>query len=238
MNKKAYSFWDNLFLEDGNYKKILMILLFVSGIVYGVSITDFSQWEQVGFFATAYLLGVPCVLALGDRDGKWGNILGLLSNVGEVVINWYFGAFGMVFSGFYFGMTHILGLIRNKNPKNKDKNGKIKVSKLNSVEANFTLAFLFIGLIAMLFFGQYLGFERDFASIFYWLNIATFVISITSQYLMIVGKKEAWYGWFTSNLVNFPINLIAGNFWFMFRDAIYQVNAIRTIYSQRKLEDN
>ena len=21
MNKKAYSFWDNLFLEDGNYKK-------------------------------------------------------------------------------------------------------------------------------------------------------------------------------------------------------------------------
>lgn len=233
---ETYNFWDNLFLKDGKYQKLLIFGLFISGLIYGISITNFGVPKEVGFFITAYLLGVPCVIALGDREGMWGNVLGLLSNFGEVAINWYFGAFGMLFSGIYFGITHIYGLIRNANPNNRDENGKMKVSKLSAYQGKLTLAFLVIGVIVMLFFGQYIGFERDLTSVFYWLNIASFIVSITSQYLMIVGKKESWYGWFTSNVINFPINLMAGNLWFMFRDAIYQVNCVRTIYIQKRIK--
>lgn len=233
---KTYGFWDNLFLKGGAYRNFFLWSLFIGGLVFGVSITDFTDWAQVGFFFTAYVVGVPCVISLGGRDGFWGNILGLVSNVGEVAINLYFGSVGMAVSGIYFGLTHLLGLRRNKNEDNLDEDGLIKVSKLEGKQTKFTIGFLIVGIIFMLYFGDLLGFERNFSSVFYWLNIATFVISILSQYLMIIGKKEAWFGWFSSNFVNFAINGIVGNYWFMFRDVIYQANSIRTMYEQEKIK--
>lgn len=231
-----YNFWDNIFLADGKWRKWFIGVLFLSGLVFGVSITDFSQWDQVGFFVTAYLLGVPCVIALADREGQWGNWLGLASNIGEIVINIAFGAIGMAISGIYFGFMHIVGLVRWNSPKHQAEDGKVEISKMQKEQIIFTGIFLVAGLVFMTFFGHLLGFERNFVSVFYWLNIATFVISVTSQFLMIMGKTVSWWGWFSSNFVNFAINFMTGNFWFMFRDVIYQANSIGAIYAWKRAE--
>ena len=107
--------------EGGKYRLAFVLTLFIIGIIIGVSITDFSDkvnmatayilsdnlstlatgaftipiYRQAIFFVTAFLLGVPCVISLGERLPVLGNTLGLASNVGEIFINALFGNYGL-----------------------------------------------------------------------------------------------------------------------------------------------
>ena len=234
---QTYNFWDNIFMADGKYRKIFNSLLIIVGLIFGISITDFSVWTEVVFFITAYCLGVPCVIALGDRDGKLGNWLGILSNVGEMATFAYFGTWGMVVSGLYFGFMHVVGLFRWTNPSQQGDDGKVVIGKMEKEQLYVTIVFFFLGLFALVFFGEYLGFSLGTMNPWvYWANILTFAVSITSQFLMIMGKKVSWLGWGTSNFINFGLNLTSGNFWFMIRDVIYQVNAVASYYQWSKVE--
>lgn len=244
--KENYGFWDNLFLPDGRFRNLFNIGLILSGILFGLSITNFTDPKQIAFFVTSYLLGVPCVIALADRRGIAGNLLGILSNFGEVAINILFKTYGMAISGVYFGLMHVIGMYRWNNPKFVDEDKKVKVSKLQKEQVAFTAAFMVVGLIVLVFAGGPLGFSYApigtgswatiLGHVFYWGNLATFVVSVLSQYLMIMGKSISWFGWGASNVINFILNLMVGNFWFMFRDAIYQANVTSAIYSWKKAE--
>lgn len=234
--EKNYSFWGNLFMQDGKYRKIFNATLIIVGLMFGISITDFSVLSEVIFFITAYVLGVPCVISLADREGNLGNWLGILSNMGEMLVYGYFKTWGMLISGLYFGIMHIVGLIRWNNPKYQDEDGKIDITKSNKEQLIFTIAFFIFGMILIIFAGPLLGFSIEEMGIWkYSFNILTFAISITSQYLMIMGKSISWLGWGSSNFVNFGLNLTAGNYWFMIRDVIYQLNAIAGFYQWNKL---
>ena len=142
----------------------------------------------------------------------------------------------MLISGLYFGIMHIVGLMRWNNPKYQDEDGKIDITKSNKEQLIFTIAFFIFGMILIFFAGPLLGFSIEEMGIWkYSFNILTFAISITSQYLMIMGKSISWLGWGSSNFVNFGLNLTAGNYWFMIRDVIYQLNAIAGFYQWNKL---
>lgn len=239
---KYYGFMNKVALSDGAWRKQYIILIILSGLLIGsfitqwgtVSLTDPSTWTEVGFFITAYCLGVPCVVALSDRHGIGGNVLGLMSNVGEMLIFWYFGTFGMVFAGAYFGLTHVIGLFRWNGDKFTGDDGKVKISKMKREQAIFTALFIVVGLIALVFFGDVFGFVKGVGTLgtLVWVgNLLTFVISVTAQFLMIIGLQESWLFWFLSNFVNFFLNLTSGNVWFMARDVLYQVNAWFAMYS-------
>lgn len=268
---KYYRFMNKVALEDGAWRKQYIILIILTGLLIGsfitnwnsVVLTDPTTWTEVGFFITAYCLGVPCVVFLSDRAGMSGNILGIMSNIGEMLIYFYFGTFGMLFAGAYFGITHIVGIVRwndlylttliwisGKTQGNRigawadekivkaktytDNTGKVKIGLMNKWHTAFTILFIIAGLVALVFFGDVFGFERGAGTLglLVWLgNLLTFVISVTAQFLMIVGLKESWTFWFSSNFVNFFLNLTAGNFWFMIRDVLYQVNAWLAMYN-------
>lgn len=234
--ENTYSFWGNLFMSDGKYRKYFNIALILIGLAFGIAITNFAVWSEVVFFITAYCLGVPCVITLADREGKLGNWLGILSNLGEMATFAYFGTWGMVVSGFYFGLMHVVGLLRWNNPKYQSGDGKVEVTKTNKEQLIFTVIFFIIGMLVLVFAGPYLGFSlAAMGPWVYWGNILTFAISITSQFLMIMGKASSWLGWASSNFVNFGLNLTSGNYWFMIRDVIYQLNAVAGYYQWSKL---
>lgn len=236
MEVSTNSFWSDLFMADGKYRKVFNASLILIGLVFGIFITDFSQWSEVIFFVTAYVLGVPCVITLADRAGTLGNVLGILSNIGEMATFAFFGTWGMVMSGFYFGIMHVVGLIRWNNPKHQSEDGKVEVSKTDKEQMIFTIVFFLVGLAIIAFFGKYFGFSLNTMGAFvYWGNVITFAVSITSQFLMIMGKASSWIGWGSSNFINFALNLLSGNFWFMIRDVIYQANAVAGYYQWRKL---
>lgn len=231
-----YSFWGNLFMGDGKYRKYFNSILIILGLIIGVVVTDFSQWSEVAFFVTAYCLGVPCVITLADREGKLGNILGIMSNIGEMATFAFFGTWGMVLSGLYFGIMHVVGLLRWENPKYQSKDGKVSVTKMNKEQMVFTLVFFVVGMLAVVLLGDSIGFSiSSMGVLVYWLNVVTFAVSITAQFLMIMGRASSWLFWGSSNFVNFTLNLFSGNVWFMFRDVIYQVNAIAGYYQWNKL---
>ena len=235
---KNYNIWDNLFMGDGAYRKYFNAVLILTGLIFGIVITDFSIWSEVVFFVTAYCLGVPCVITLADRAGNLGNWLGIASNIGEMFVFGVFKTWGMVMSGFYFGIMHLVGLVRWNDEKYQAEDGKVKISKMDKEQLVFTVIFFFVGLGILVVFGPYLGFSLDVMGPWlYWGNILTFAISITSQFLMIMGKSVAWLGWASSNFVNFGLNLATGNYWFMIRDVIYQLNAIAGFYQWRKLDN-
>lgn len=236
---KYYRFMNETAFSDGKYHKLYVGIIILVGLLIGVMITDWSAvvltdpktWTEVGFFITAYCLGVPCVVALSDRRGILGNVLGLASNIGEMLIFAYFGTMGMVLAGAYFGITHILAFYRWNAKKFTDENGKVNISGMETEQLVFTLLFGVIGLGSLIVFQDFFGFNIssenvNWLTIVIWVgNMLTFVISVTAQYLMLVGKKEAWTYWFSSNFINFFLNFMSGNIWFMARDVLYQVNA-------------
>lgn len=238
---KYYSFMNKVALEGGSWRNIYVVGIILVGLVIGffitnwsgVVISDPSTWTEIGFFITAYCLGVPCVVFLANREGTLGNILGILSNIGEMLIFWYFGTMGMVFAGAYFGLTHLIGLVRWNDAKFKDESGKVKIGTMKKEQTIFTGIFIVIGLILLVFFGGVFGFVQGAGTLglLIWLgNLLTFVISVTAQFLMIIGLKESWTFWFSSNFINFFLNLTSGNVWFMARDVLYQVNAWLAMY--------
>lgn len=234
MMNQLRTFMDNVSFSDSKWRKQYRIGMVLAGIIIGIMITNWAVPEQIGFFITSYLLGVPCVIALADRENLYGNILGILSNVCEIIIYAKFEVWGMVYAGIYFGFMHIVGLFRGKNKKNLDTDGKIKITSSSRLEFLLTVGFIIVGLIMLLFFGKFFGFTKSpglLGGLFYYGNIATFIISVCSQYFMIMGKNEGWWGWFTSNFINFFLSLVSGNIWFMFRDVLYQINSVLSIYS-------
>ncbi|MGM0164915.1 nicotinamide mononucleotide transporter [Enterococcus sp. DIV1059_2] len=236
--------FDSISLSNGKYRKHYMLSLIILGLIIGFFITDFSKPNQIGFFITAYCLGVPCVVTLGDRWPITGNVLGLLSNVGEVLINFSFGNTGLAFAGFYYGGTHIVGLIKAANKNNRDEDNKYKISKLDKWWAWFVLFSGAVGLFILIHFAPQLGFVSDgttLGDIRYWGNIIAYLLGILSQFTMIMGIDISWWGWFSSNFFWFLLDLTSGNIWFAIRDVIYEVNCITSIrnwYESSRREKN
>ncbi|UMO76893.1 nicotinamide mononucleotide transporter [Enterococcus phage phiSHEF16] len=249
--------------EGGKYRLAFVLTLFIIGIIIGVSITDFSDkvnmatayilsdnsstlatgaftipiYRQAIFFVTAFLLGVPCVISLGERLPVLGNTLGLASNVGEIFINALFGNYGLALAGIYYGLTHILGLFVQTRDTAKDENGRVIINKMNPIWVVFTIISLIGGLILLVFYGGALGFATDgtlIGDVIYWGNIIAYVLGVVSQFLMIMRIDFSWWGWFASNFFWFTLDLASGNLWFAFRDLLYQTNAVTSIYGWYK----
>lgn len=225
---------NNIALVNGKYRKIYSILLISIGLIIGIMITDFKNSSQIGFFITAYILGVPCVIGLADRYPKLGNILGILSNFGEIIINSIFGNFGLAIAGIYYGITHIIGLQTWTKEENQDSNKRIKITNMNLFWTVFTVIFSISGLVFLYNYGYLIGFVSDgtlLGNIFFYGNLIAFILGILSQFLMIMRKAFAWVGWTTSNFFWFTLDFISGNIWFAIRDILYQINAILATYS-------
>lgn len=228
------TFMDNISLANGKWRKQYAITLVVLGLVVGVFVTDWSDKTNWLFYITAYCLGVPCVVSLADRYPKMGNILGISSNVGEIIINTMFGNFGLAFAGIYYGITHIIGLKEWTKESNQDEDGRIKVGKMNAFWVLFTLAFTIVGLIVLIMYGDKIGFTTDgslMGNIMYWGNIIAYLLGIVSQFLMIMRIDFSWWGWFASNFFWFLLDFGSGNYWFAIRDVLYQTNVVTAIYA-------
>lgn len=227
-------FLNKIALVDGRYRKQYIFTLLILGISLGIYITDFKDLSQIGFFITAYLLGVPCVIGLADRLPRAGNWLGILSNIGEMAINAFFGNWGLTIAGLYYGITHIVGLKTWTKKENQDSDGRIKVNKMDRFWTIFTIIFGILGFIFLYKFGYLIGFTTDgttLGNIIFYGNLIAYILGILSQFLMIMRKAFAWVGWFTSNFFWFALDFISGNIWFAIRDVLYQVNASLAIYS-------
>lgn len=163
-----------------------------------------------------------------------GNILGISSNVGEIIINSMFGNFGLAFAGIYYGVTHIIGLTTWTDEKNKDEDGRIKVGKMNTFWVIFTAVFMLVGLVVLVLFGDKIGFTTDGSfkgNVMYWGNIIAYLLGIVSQFLMIMRIDFSWWGWFASNFFWFLLDFGSGNYWFAVRDLLYQTNVVTAIYA-------
>lgn len=231
------SFMDSISLQNGKWRKQYAVSLVLIGLIIGVFVTDWSDPINWFFYVTAYCLGVPCVVSLADRFPKMGNILGILSNLGEIVINALFGNFGLAFAGVYYGITHLIGLKTWTNEENKDTDGRVKIGKMNTFWVVFTLVFAIVGLAILLLFGDKLGFTTDgstIGNIMYWGNIIAYLLGIISQFLMIMRIDFNWWGWFTSNFFWFLLDFGSGNYWFAVRDVLYEANTITALYAWYK----
>lgn len=249
--------------EGGKYRKYFVMTLLALGIIVGIAITDFSDkvivamsyavndhassitsgtgtfviYRQAIFFVTAFLLGVPCVISLGERLPVLGNTLGLASNLGEIFINALFGNYGLALAGIYYGLTHVLGLFIQTRSSAKDEDGKVIISKMNPVWIVFTVISLIGGLAILVVYGGALGFSTDgtlAGNLFYWGNLIAYVLGVVSQFLMIMRIDFSWWGWFASNFFWFMLDLASGNLWFAFRDLLYQANVVTALYGWYK----
>jgi len=228
------NFMNNIALSNGKWRKQYALTLVALGLIIGVFLTDWSNKTNWLFYITAYCLGVPCVVSLADRYPKMGNILGISSNVGEIIINAMFGNFGLAFAGIYYGITHLIGLKTWTEESNKDEDGRIKVGKMNTFWTVFTAIFMVVGLFVLLKYGYLIGFTNDgttLGTVMYWGNIIAYLLGIVSQFLMIMRIDFSWWGWFASNFFWFLLDFGSGNYWFAVRDLLYQTNVVTAIYA-------
>lgn len=233
-DKKLKVFMNNISFTNGKYRKKFSYSLVLTGMILGIFLTNWLSLQDIFFYFTAYCLGVPCVVSLGSRYPILGNVLGLLSNIGEIIINAMFGNFGLAIAGIYYGVTHIIGLDMWTKKKNKDEDGNIKVTTMNKFWVIFTIIFSIAGLVVLIKYGDKIGFVNQggtVGNLLYWGNIIAYLLGIVSQFLMIMRIDFSWWGWFASNFFWFTLDLFSGNIWFAVRDVLYQINVVTAIWN-------
>ncbi len=185
-------------------------------------------------FAVTALIGYLCVVALAFRRPLSGNVLGVTANLGEMYTQFHFHNIGMVFSAAYYLVLHIVGLLTWTKKENQDNDGRIKTSSTDIKFIVFTVLAGMIGCFLLFRYGSRWGLIAEERSYRFVLNILAFVIGIISQMTMILRKSWSWYLWILSNIIWFTLNLISGNYIFMFQSVLYEWNSILAVYIWHK----
>ncbi|CUS49346.1 MAG: PnuC-like ribosyl nicotinamide transporter [Idiomarinaceae bacterium HL-53] len=187
------------------------------------------------------LIGLICVLALAFRKNGAGNGLGMVANVGEVIVQGRSGATGLVLAPIFYFITHLFGFLHWR--KNQDADGNMVPRSGNITVWLVTLAFILIGLWIFPWLNSQL---QNFAFIpasddvaisilgaqvtWYQINILAFVLGVTAQTTMILRYAFSWWIWILVNFVWLTVNIVNNNSIFAIQTMVYQVNALIALY--------
>lgn len=220
-------------------EKIFRILWYA--VAFGITLyLGWEMWETgkqpftaVCIFVLTVFLGYMCVSVLVGRSPIWSNVLGMSANVGEIYTQYLFGNLGLAASSFYYFITHILGLSLWTQKKNQDRQGKVKISKINYTSLVLTILFCVLGVLIMYFYGEtIIGKETSFW--LFILNCIAFVIGVSAQFTMIMRQPFSWILWSVSNLIWFTVNLLSHNYIFAVQSVLYEINALIGVYKWYK----
>lgn len=218
-DSKGVAWWSKWYLAIG-----ILISIIVGVVTWQSHLTTFAVIVSIG--------GYACVYYLGLRK-NFGNVLGLIVNVGEGFIQFQYQAFGLAIAPIYYFVTHAYGLVTWH--KNKDKDDKAILNEDKKAAYLSFVLFAVVGSI-ILFYLYSQNYFSGLSTVFLVLNIVGMLVGIISQGLMIMRFKIAWWGWFIANIVWLVINLMTGNWVYFFQTIWYQVNVIITLYDQYTLK--
>lgn len=201
-------------------------------IALGITITfwdnEASLYRNIGP-GISIPVGLLCVYYLGIQR-NFGNFLGILANINEIIVNAMFNNFGFVVSASYFFLSHIIGAFEWN--KNKDENNVTRVRDANSTNGKrMIFGFLVIATIFVLLNWSQ-GWIVAQTPLLFWLNIIVMYLSIIAQGAMVMRFRYAWWVWFSVNLFAIPTQFISGNYIFGIMYIFYQINCIIALYAQ------
>lgn len=219
--EKGQKLYERWFLIIG-----VAMSIFITFFFYEKGVSNF--WFEIMKLVSA-ILGFVCVYQLGQRKNI-GNVTGILANLGEIITQFSFGAFGLAINPLFYSGTHVYGLITWNKTAQED--GTIKTEKTNKNAYLSMGVFLLIAsaIVAFLHF-QYDYFAAS-TPLFFAMNIVSIIIGTIAQGTMIAKYKISWWFWFASNVLMLIINLATGNYIFAAQTLLYEFNVVLTLYDQ------
>ncbi|WP_227431300.1 nicotinamide riboside transporter PnuC [Psychrobacter sp. I-STPA6b] len=214
---------------------------FIAGVIaLSTGFWKFTQHTGLDwFYLGVSFIGLLCVVSLSFRKNILGNGLGLLANIGEIIVQFTSGAVGLMLTPAFNSTTHVAGLFYWS--KHSDGDGQMIPQSANKLVWLVTIAFIVIGLFLFPYINQLMD-QYQFLNIdndqFYWINVAAFVVAITAQATMIMRYAFSWWLWIISNVIWLSVNLITGNYIFAIQTMVYQVNAIVGLYEWYRNEQD
>lgn len=227
----------------GKWHKPWIITWFIFGAIsLGVGFfyyTDHSGFEIFKLFIA--LIGMLCVVALAYRRNLAGNGIGMLANVGEIIVQGRSGATGLMLAPFFYLSTHLFAL--NYWRKSQDRDGNMVPLKANPLIWLITVVFILIGLFLFPTINDTLQRFRFIDSdnstairllglnlSWYHINIIAFVLGVSAQTVMILRYSFSWVLWIVVNFVWLTVNIANQNTIFAIQTLVYQINAVVGLY--------
>lgn len=222
--------------NDERGQKAYAVVFLVSGVLLSIliSVLFFDPQTSTVWFELFKLAvacgGYLCVYLLAIRRNS-GNVAGFVVNIGEIIIQASYGAFGLAINPIFYGATHLWGMIAWN--KRKQDDGTIQTKKAHKVGLVVSGIFLVIA-AAIVGYLWMNGYFVEMTGVFIGLNILAIILGTIAQGTMIAQFKFAWWFWFASNIVWFIINVTTGNAIFALQTVLYQVNVVFALYDQYK----
>ncbi|PID64545.1 MAG: nicotinamide mononucleotide transporter [Gammaproteobacteria bacterium] len=192
------------------------------------------------------IIGLVCVVSLSFRKNLFGNGLGIVANIGEIITQTTAGATGLLLAPIFYLSTHVFGL--NYWHKHQDGDGNMVPKSATKTVWVVTISFITIGFsfitIGLLLFPfinnqlEKYQFIDSSDPTFYLINIIAFVLGVTAQTCMILRYSFSWWLWIVVNFVWLGVNLMNSNYIFAAQTMIYQVNAIIGLYEWYQSESS
>lgn len=215
----------------------------VAWFFFGVIALALAFWYKTAhtgfdwFYLGVSITGLICVVSLGYRKNLLGNGFGMLATAGEGFSQWHWGASGLMLTAIFNFFTHIFGLLTWS--KNTDADGNMIPKTATKYVWIGTAVVIVAGLMIIPMVNEKmvaLGLLPERGNQFYYLNVLSFVLSVTAQVTMILRYSFNWWLWIIFNLIAFATNLLSDNYIFAMQMLVYEVNAIVGLYGWYRSE--
>ncbi len=176
------------------------------------------------------LVGYLCVYCLAMRRNI-GNTLGMIANVGEIIVQTGFNNYGLALVPVYNFSSHVIGLVKWEKVKDQQTQ-KIAVKNRDTTGFISIVIFLLLAFIFIILNRWLTATTDTLTTWLFGLNALVLILGVVAQGTMIMRYKFAWWIWFTYNCISLALNLYAGNYIFAAQSVIYQLNIMVALYEQ------